>query len=567
MTASLSILLFITVIFALVFALRLARIGALVAFLFAGIIVGPYVLNLFQLTDNWSTLGNLGIMFLWFMLGLGINMRRLWGLRRAIFGFGAAQVLMVVAMLFPLLFGLTGWSIMGCVMVALMLSMSSTSEDMQLLADRNQINTEMGRQTFSILLFQDLLAIPLLAMMPVLAGKSFNFGAMAIDVLVWSVVLVLGVMIIGRFVLNPLMRQVARLKSKEAFLLAILLNIALWAGIADWIGMPVGLGAFLAGMLLSETIYNHQVNAEISPYAMLFLAFFFISLGMSLNLSVLGHYWYIVLAGVIGLIAAKFVAIFMVARVRHVGVPDAVMIALVLSQAGEFGLLMLQTMRTSGIDAIPAPHQEILTAIIMLSIMATPLLLAVFDRLQRTGKLFSPNIMPSRPRLSDAPKVVICGFGRVGQLVAQMLQAQKISYVALDMDVNIVMLGREHGYNVVYGDSTNANVLTDVGLTPRKTRAVVVALDNASTARDTVITAREIAPRVRVFARARNLTESKLLLKEGAQTALPETIESSLFLGYGVLEYMGVSQGAITRILNNLRDDNYARVDNPVSDK
>lgn len=567
MTASLSILLFITVIFALVFALRLARIGALVAFLFAGIIVGPYVLNLFQLTDNWSTLGNLGIMFLWFMLGLGINMRRLWGLRRAIFGFGAAQVLMVVAMLFPLLFGLTGWSIMGCVMVALMLSMSSTSEDMQLLADRNQINTEMGRQAFSILLFQDLLAIPLLAMMPVLAGKSFNFGAMAIDVLVWSVVLVLGVMIIGRFVLNPLMRQVARLKSKEAFLLAILLNIALWAGIADWIGMPVGLGAFLAGMLLSETIYNHQVNAEISPYAMLFLAFFFISLGMSLNLSVLGHYWYIVLAGVIGLIAAKFVAIFMVARVRHVGVPDAVMIALVLSQAGEFGLLMLQTMRTSGIDAIPAPHQEILTAIIMLSIMATPLLLAVFDRLQRTGKLFSPNIMPSRPRLSDAPKVVICGFGRVGQLVAQMLQAQKISYVALDMDVNIVMLGREHGYNVVYGDSTNANVLTDVGLTPRKTRAVVVALDNASTARDTVITAREIAPRVRVFARARNLTESKLLLKEGAQTALPETIESSLFLGYGVLEYMGVSQGAITRILNDLRDDNYARVDNPVSDK
>ena len=567
MTASLSILLFITVVFALVFALRLARIGALVAFLLAGIIAGPYVLNLFQLTDNWSTLGNLGIMFLWFMLGLGINMRRLWGLRRAIFGFGAAQVLMVVAMLFPLLFGLTGWSIMGCVMVALMLSMSSTSEDMQLLADRNQINTEMGRQTFSILLFQDLLAIPLLAMMPVLAGKSFNFGAMAIDVLVWSVVLVLGVMIIGRFVLNPLMRQVARLKSKEAFLLAILLNIALWAGIADWIGMPVGLGAFLAGMLLSETIYNHQVNAEISPYAMLFLAFFFISLGMSLNLSVLGHYWYIVLAGVIGLIAAKFVAIFMVARVRHVGVPDAVMIALVLSQAGEFGLLMLQTMRTSGIDAIPAPHQEILTAIIMLSIMATPLLLAVFDRLQRTGKLFSPNIMPSRPRLSDAPKVVICGFGRVGQLVAQMLQAQKISYVALDMDVNIVMLGREHGYNVVYGDSTNANVLTDVGLTPRKTRAVVVALDNASTARDTVITAREIAPRVRVFARARNLTESKLLLKEGAQTALPETIESSLFLGYGVLEYMGVSQGAITRILNDLRDDNYARVDNPVSDK
>lgn len=566
MTASLSILLFVTVVFGLVFALRLARIGALVAFLLAGIIAGPYVLNLFQLTDNWAILGNLGIMFLWFMLGLGINMRRLWGLRRAIFGFGAAQVLMVVAILFPLLFGVTGWSIMGCVMVALMLSMSSTSEDVQLLSDRNQVNTEMGRQTFSILLFQDLLAIPLLAMMPVLSGKSFNFGATAIDVLVWSVVLILGVVIIGRFVLNPLMRQVARLKSKEAFLLAILLNIALWASIAEWIGMPVGLGAFLAGMLLSETIYNHQVTAEISPYAMLFLAFFFISLGMGLNLSVLGQYWYIVAAGVIGLIAAKFVAIFMVARVRHVSLPDAIMIALVLSQAGEFGLLMLQTMRSSGIDAIPVQHQEILTAIIMLSIMATPIILAVFDRLQRTGKLFSPNLMPSRPRVSDTPKVVICGFGRVGQLVAQMLQAQKISYVALDMDVNIVMLGREHGYNVVYGNSTNADVLTDIGLNPHKTRAVVVALDNASTARDTVITVREIAPRIRVFARARNLTESKLLVKEGAQIALPETIESSLFLGYGVLEHLGVSQNALTRILNELRQDNYARVEDPISD-
>lgn len=566
MTASLSILLFVTVVFGLVFALRLARIGALVAFLLAGIIAGPYVLNLFQLTDNWAILGNLGIMFLWFMLGLGINMRRLWGLRRAIFGFGAAQVLMVVAILFPLLFGVTGWSIMGCVMVALMLSMSSTSEDVQLLSDRNQVNTEMGRQTFSILLFQDLLAIPLLAMMPVLSGKSFNFGATAIDVLVWSVVLILGVVIIGRFVLNPLMRQVARLKSKEAFLLAILLNIALWASIAEWIGMPVGLGAFLAGMLLSETIYNHQVTAEISPYAMLFLAFFFISLGMGLNLSVLGQYWYIVVAGAIGLIAAKFVAIFMVARVRHVSLPDAIMIALVLSQAGEFGLLMLQTMRSSGIDAIPAQHQEILTAIIMLSIMATPIILAVFDRLQRTGKLFSPNLMPSRPRVSDTPKVVICGFGRVGQLVAQMLQAQKISYVALDMDVNIVMLGREHGYNVVYGNSTNADVLTDIGLNPHKTRAVVVALDNASTARDTVITVREIAPRIRVFARARNLTESKLLVKEGAQIALPETIESSLFLGYGVLEHLGVSQNALTRMLNELRQDNYAQVEDPVSD-
>ena len=160
MTMSLTLLAFVTVVFALVSFLRVARIGALVAFLFAGVLSGPYVFNLFHLTETWTLLGDLGIMFLWFTMGLNINMKRLWTLRHSIFGFGAAQVLMVATMLFPLLFGLTGWSIIGCVMVALMLSMSSTSEDMQMLADRNQINTDMGRQTFSILLFQDLLAIP-----------------------------------------------------------------------------------------------------------------------------------------------------------------------------------------------------------------------------------------------------------------------------------------------------------------------------------------------------------------------------------------------------------------------
>lgn len=567
MTMSVTILIFIGVVFALVFMMRMARIGALVAFLFAGIISGPYVLNLFQLNETWTLLGDLGIIFLWFTLGLGINMRRLWGLRHSIFGFGAAQVLMVVAMLFPLLFGITGWSIMGCIMVALMLAMSSTSEDMQLLADRNQINTDMGRQTFSILLFQDLLAIPLLAMLPVLAGKSFNLGATAIDVLVWSVTLIVGVMIVGRFVLNPVMRLVAKLKSKETFLLAILLNIVLWAVVADYVGVSAGLGAFLAGMLLSETIYHHQVNAEISPYAMLFLAFFFISLGMGLNLNVLAENWYIVLGGLVGLMAAKFVAIFMVARVRHVAVPDAAMIALVLAQAGEFGLLLLQTMRKSGITALPINHQEILTAIIILSIMITPILMMIYDYLQRSGKLFSQSVAQvTMAKSSRAPTVIICGFGRVGQIVAQMLEYQNISYVAIDMNVDIVMMGRAHGYNVVYGNSTNADVLRDMGLQPRKTRAVVVALDNASTAHDAVATVHEIAPRVRIFARARNLTESKLLQHDGVAVALPETIESSMFLGYSVLDKLGIGEDKIAAMLADMRANNYGGVADAISD-
>lgn len=499
MTAS--ILIFFAILFVLTCTLRIARIGALVAFLMAGIICGPYVLDLFRLSDTWMFLGDLGILFLWFNMGLEINMRRLWGMRRTIFGFGAAQVLMVAIMLFPILAGLTTWSMLGCIMVSLLLAMSSTSQDIQLLIDRNQLNTNMGRQTYSILLFQDLLAIPLLAMLPVFAGKSFNFGASAIDILVLSIALIVGVVVVGRLILNPLMRLVAKLKSKEAFLLAVMLTIILCVFAAQWMGLPAGLGAFLAGMLLSETIYRHQVNAEINPYTILFLAFFFIALGMGLNIDFLGRNWYVVLGGVAGLIAIKFIAIFMVARVRHVSVPDASMIALILAQGGEFGLLLLQTMKISGIDALPQGHQEILTAIIIVSIMLTPILVFVFDRLRRAGKILSRYPLRTADDIDKSahPAVIICGFGRVGQTVAAMMAAEKIPYVAIDLDVNSVMLGREHGFNVAYGNTCSDAVLRDFGLAPRRTRAVVVALDNVAHARDTIQTVRNIAPRVKIL--------------------------------------------------------------------
>ncbi|MBP3397391.1 MAG: cation:proton antiporter [Alphaproteobacteria bacterium] len=564
-----SLLFFFIIIFALVYLLRIAKIGALVAFLMAGVLSGPYVFNLFELSDTWTFLGDLGIMFLWFNIGLEINIRRLWRLRRTIFGFGAAQVMMVAIMLFPLLFGMTEWTIMGCIMVSLMLAMSSTTADMQILTDRNQLNTDMGRQTFSILLFQDLLSIPLLAMLPAFAGKSFSLGATAIDVLVISVALVLSVVLIGRFIMTPLFRHVAKLKSKEAFLLAIMLNIVIWAVLIDLMGLPAGLGAFLAGMLMSETIYRHQITAEISPYATLFLAFFFISLGMGLKLPLLGEYWYIVLGGLVGLVVLKFLAIYMVARVRNVNIPDATMIALILAQGGEFALLMLQTMKTSGITAIPSGHEEILTAIIILSIMTTPLLLCLHDYLQRKGKLF-----PARNAhtLDDTdtticPAVVVCGFGRVGQIICQMLDSQSIPYVAIDLDVNSVMMGREMGFNVVYGDTTNRDVLIEMGLRPRKVKAVVVALDNASTARKTIIRVKEIAPRVKIFARARNLADSQMLMREGIETAMPETIESSFFLGYSVLDHMGVSEHDIDNLLSTMRENDYACLATTISDK
>lgn len=566
---SLSLLAFFIILFIFVYIFRMFKIGILAAFLIAGLLSGPFVFNFFELNETWKFLGDLGVLFLWFNIGLEINIKRLWRMKHTIFGFGAAQVMMVVVMLFPLLFLITQWPIVGCIMVAMLLSMSSTSTDMQLLTDRNQLNTVMGRQTFSILLFQDLLSIPLLAMLPALSGKSFNLGGSIVDVIVISVALILSVIIIGRYIMTPLLRKVAKLKSQEAFLLAVLLNIIIWAVLLDLMGLPSGLGAFLAGMLMSETIYRHQITSEISPYYTLFMAFFFIALGMSLNLPFLVHNWYIVLLGLIGLIAVKFIAMYIVARVRGLLIPDATMIALILAQGGEFALLMLQTIKSGGITIIPFGHQEILIAIIILSIMTTPLLLCLYDYLQRRGKLFPQRNAHAFDVTENKikPSVIVCGFGRVGQIICQMLDAHHIPYVAIDLDVSSVMMGREQGFNVVYGDTTDRNVLIDVGLKPRNVRAVVVALDNATTARKTILTIKGISKRIKIFARARNLADSQLLLREDISFALPETIESSFLLGAQVLKQVGLSDNSIDRMLADMRSDNYSSLSTVISDK
>lgn len=562
----LSFLIFFGILFVLVCFLRAARIGALVAFLAAGIISGPHGLNLFEMNQTWQLLGDMGILFLWFNIGLEINMSRLWSMRKTIFGLGASQVLTVAIMLFPILFGITRWSVLGCIMVALILAMSSTSEDLQLLSDRNELNTNVGNQSFSILLFQDLLSIPILAMLPVFAGKSFNLGATAIDVVVLSLLLIISVVFVGRFILNPLLKRVIKLKSREALLLTVMLNIVIWATVLDMMGLPVGLGAFLAGMLMSETIYRHQISAEISPYAMLFLAFFFIALGMGLNVPLLLMKWKYILVGLGGLVFIKFMALFMVSRVRGMLLPDATFMALMLSQGGEFGLLMLQTMKAAEINAIPPTSSEVLTAVIILSIMTTPILLAAYDVLRRRGWIFA-NYRPrslDRSGLEVAPKVIILGFGRVGQIVAKLMEQNGVSYVAIDMDVNAIVRGREQGYNVVFGNCKNAEILRNFGLHPRKTSAVIVALDNAETAKDALLTVKSIAPRVKVFVRARNLAECKILRKCGAFRALPETIETAAVLGCRALRHMGMPDTKIHSVLNELRENDYACLDNSV---
>ncbi len=566
---SIATLIFFAIAFGAVFFMRLFRMGTLLAFLLTGVLAGEHVLGLFELSGTWNFLGELGIMFLWFNIGLQINMQRLWQLRRTIFGLGASQVLMVAIMLFPILFNVTQWSLIGTVMISLILAMSSTSEDLQILMDKNQLQTAMGRQTFSILLFQDLLSIPLLAMLPVMAGRSINLGASAIDIFVMSVGLILGVLVVSKFLINPLMHLVAKLQSHEAFVLAIMVNIAVWAVVLGLMGLPPALGAFLAGMLMSETVYRHQVNAMIEPYAILFLSFFFIVLGMGINLPFLADHWHMILIGVIGLVLIKFFALFMVARVRHVDVREATLMSLILAQGGEFGLLILQTMKTNGISAIPPAHQEILTAIIIVSIMMTPILILIYDQLLKAGKIFNGDQSKkiSESIIDDTPSVIICGFGRMGQIIAQMLESENISYVAIDANVDEVVMARESGYNVIYGESRKKAILLAAGFKSTKTKAIVIALNDPIVAQDVVHTVKSMSNRVKIFARAHNLKSSQELLDLGVKSATPEIIESSFIIGANLMSGLGLSQNKINNLMKDLRANNYENVKKPIDIK
>ncbi len=553
-----SALIFLAVAFVSSFLFKYLGLGSVLAFLVTGIIVGPFEFGIFNITPIWDFLGQLGIMFLWFTMGLELNMKRLWSLRSNIFGFGGMQVLFVSLCLVPILFGVTTWAPLAIVMVALMLSMSSTSSDLQILAERNELQTNVGRQAFSILLFQDLLSIPLLAMIPVFAGKSLNLGASVVDILVMTAGLILGVMIIGKFVLNPLMRLVSKQKSPEASVLLVMCNIVFWAVVMGKIGLPPAMGAFLAGMLFSETVFRHQVMADIAPYKMIFLAFFFLVLGMNLNVHLLPAYWHIILAWVAGIFILKFLAIYIIGRIRGIMSRDSFEIALVLAQAGEFGLLMLQLTNTNGIEIIPIEDGQLLMVIIVASMMTTPILVKIYDFMASYGLFFSKKKAAVLNNLGGEKKatVAILGFGRVGQTIAKMLQMAHVDYVAIDLDADQVVLARADGFNAYYGDTTQAEVMRALGVD--KVKVAVIALDNAAVVKRTVRAVRSLSTRITVFARARNLMEADQLTAQGVAQALPETIESSFLLGQEILLKLGIPELQVAETIQKLRSGGYS---------
>lgn len=516
------------------------QLGAVLGYLFAGVIIGPSVLGLIDNPQSVAHISELGVVLLLFIIGLELSPRRLWVMRKSVFGVGLAQVLLTGSVIGVVALWIFGQPLNTAIVLGLGLALSSTAFGLQSLAERKELTSPHGRLAFAILLFQDIAAIPLIAMVPLLAGgdqpttagEDLNHG---LQVLVSIAVVVIG----GRYLLRPVFRIVTKTALPEVSTATALLVVIGTAWLMELAGISMALGAFLAGLLLADSEYRHELEAQIEPFKGLLLGLFFISVGMGANLSLLLSMPVAVLGLTLLLIAIKLPLLFVVGRLAG-GLKkiSAIRLGIVLAAGGEFAFVVFKIGRDHGLFA--AELYDLLVLTITLSMAVTPLLLLVCAR------LVSPKVQPVevpekfREIDTDAPRVVIAGMGRMGQIVARILRAQNIKFVALDTSVETIELSRSFGgVPVFYGDPMRPEILSAAKV--GEAEFFVIATDDPDTNIKTAELVHKLYPHMKIIARARNRQHVHRLMDVGAH-AVRETFHSSLEMSRKTLIGLGLTQ-------------------------
>lgn len=528
-----AILLFL---FAAVVAVPIARrigIGTVLGFLIAGIAIGPWGLGFIRDVDEILHFSELGVVFLLFIIGLELNPSKLWSLRRSIFGVGAGQVLLTAVILGGLLL-LTDFSWQAAVIGGIGLAMSSTAMALQMMREKGMNRNEGGQLGFSVLLFQDMAVIPALALIPVLVGSSnkdtdWTFIAIKVGAL-------LGMLIGGRFLLRPIFRYIAATGVREIFTAAALLVVLGSAMFMDALGVSMAMGTFIAGVLLAESEFQHELEIAIEPFKGLLLGLFFISVGMALNLGVLYTHLPEVLAGVAILVAVKGGVLYLLARIAGIRRSVRMQFAAVLSQGGEFAFVLFSAASTQKL--LQGDQMALLLVIVTLSMVTTPLLMQLVDRILE--KRYNPQEEDEEAPFveDDDPQVIIVGFGRFGQVIGRLLMANKMRITVLERDVSAVSMMRRYGYKVYYGDATELELLRAAGA--EKAEAIVVTCNEPEDTLAVVHLCQQHFPHLKILARARGRVEAHELLMAGVNQFSRETFSSALELGRKALMELGM---------------------------
>jgi CPA2 family monovalent cation:H+ antiporter-2 len=535
----------------------------ILGYLAIGVLIGPHALGLANDSATVKYLAEFGVVFLMFSIGLEFNLHKLRAMRTIVFGLGGSQVILTMLLAVPASL-LMNWiypiSWQAAIALGGALAMSSTAIVTKLISERSEIETEHGRNIIGILLFQDLAVVFLLILLPSLGKNPGDlFLALTAASIKITVALVL-IFVIGQTLMSRWFGLVAKLRSQELFMLNLLLIVLGMAGLTEHFGLSLALGAFLAGMLIAETPYRHQVEEDVKPFKDVLLGLFFITVGMLLDFEVIHQQWMLVLLLLIGPLIFKFGLIALLSRAFGSSPGISIRTGLCLAQAGEFGFVLLN--QIDGLDLIdPALSQAILAAM-LLSMFGAPFLIQYSDRI---AMRFSSNewLLQSLALTRVAAKsvrtekhVVICGFGRSGQSLARMLDQEKIPYIALDMDPDRVKEAAAAGDNVVYGDASRENYLVAAGLA--RAKAVVITYADTPASFKVLHQVEHLRPGMTVLVRTKDDADLAKLQAAGATEVVPELIEGSLMMASHVLLIMGVPMRKVVRRITGAREARYS---------
>lgn len=549
---------------AAVVAVPLARrsgLGAVLGYLLAGAAIGPFALRLVTNVESILHFSEFGVVLMMFVIGLELEPRKLWALRRSIFGYGGAQ-LAACALVIGVTAALAGAPWQVALVAGLGLALSSTAIALATLTERNLFGTPAGAASFGILLFQDIAAIPMIALLPLLAtqGAAGAEGA-APGATGWlaagKAVAVIGLVVAGgRYLVRPALRFIARTDMREMFTAFALLLVVGIALMMDAVGLSMALGTFVAGVLLADSEYRHALEADLEPFKGLLLGLFFMAVGMSIDFAVLARSPWLVLGLVAAFVAAKTVVLALLAKHFAIARGQRLLFALLISQGGEFAFVVFGV--AGGAGLVPRETEALLVLVVALSMVATPLLLLAYDQ------LVAPRLGGRRARPDEAitPQdnpVLIAGFGRFGQIIGRLLYSQGVGVTVLDHDPDQIEFLRQYGLKVFYGDATRLDLLEAAGIA--RARILVVAIDGMDESLQLIDRVRERFPELQIYARARHVSHVYQLKDRGVHLFEREMFEGSLMLGRRVLEGLGFDPAEARNVALRFRRHNIQAID------
>ncbi len=540
---------------------RKAGISAVLGFLFVGLVIGPFgvgrlvgetpVLELMVIADveGVRRFAELGVIFLLFTIGLELSVAQLWGMRRLVFGFGTAQVTVSAIVIGGIAYAF-GNTLVAATIFGLCLALSSTALVMQLLTETRRLSAPAGRASFGVLLLQDLAVVPILFFVGI-AGATVE-GSLAFAALkaIGEAVLVIAlIFLIGRIAVRPFLRFVGGTGSREVFMAAVILLVLITAALTALAGLSMALGAFLAGLLFAGTEYRHQIASDIEPFKGLLLGLFFISVGMSLDIMAVWADIQWVLLSAFGLLAIKGTILFALARAYRLPKDVAAETAILMSQGGEFAFVVIAA--ALSFSVLDPANAQFMLLVVIVTMFLTPLL-AIAGR--RVGEMLRQREAKNgdmTASIDDEHPVIIGGFGRVGRLLAQLLEEQRVPYVAIDSDPDLVATERAKGAAVYFGDASQPDLLKHLGI--ERAAAFATTMDAPESAEHVIKAVHQDWPHIPIIARACDVSHAEDLRASGARSAVPETVEASLELCEQLLTNIGFPQEAARAIVDDQR--------------